>query len=556
MQSTFIIRDIIKKNISDNFDILIYNPDFLQINLENAKVYLYGNHVDNTDNKLDLLDGLEYEILFSGSYVYQNIFKSGVNIFSKSNIPFSFNVFHKGFFIIYNLPNELVKKIYNYTLVIEYNLSIENFQHNDGYTMDWDSGINETHLGINQFRFIGGMCGVSHNTSNNSGYISDNYYNQNHKIIAHDEDYELNNYICLHLANLDESNNWVNGYESECNIYSIKKMLMMLIEKKIPNLLTGYETVSDNFKIPIWSGDFVKIDNYDVQDDTLNVLSNDKTMKSNMFKYTFNDYSKPDAISNIEFLCSNKKYIIKIIKIILCEQKKIINDNVNNVNNFIINNHNNLNQVDYEDIYHKFDLEFDSTPNGYKILGLSNFLIIPTICSSNTKIEIEFELGNENISNVNNLDNLFDLNQIDFWLRYDRFCIDASPRRMLAQTFIIGDEEYPIVDLTEYLTKKKTNHNPNDIQWINLHQNPVQHQILNNNFNQILNNNPNQILNNNPNQIQDFYQNDNNIFPEQNEIKYLKKFSKIKNFFKYYKIVTESIIYLFIIMYILSGYLN
>ena len=280
METTYIIRDIITKNISDNFDILIYNPDFLKVNLENAQVYLYGNDsqtdnqiVEKTDNKLDLLDGLEYEILFSGCTVYNNIFKSGTDIFTNSDIPFGLNIFHKGVFIIYNLPNELVKKIYNHKLVIKYNISVKQFPNNNflgGHEMDWNSGINETNHDINKFRFIAGMCGITHNTSKKSGYISDEYYNKNHKIIAHDEDFELNNHMILHLANLDNSNNWVEGYKSECNIYSIKKMLMILIEKKKPNSLTGYHVVSDNLKIPIWSGNFVKIDNYEHSNDVLN----------------------------------------------------------------------------------------------------------------------------------------------------------------------------------------------------------------------------------------------------------------------------------------------
>lgn len=450
MRSTYIIKDIIKKNISDSFDILIYNPEFLTINLENAQLYLCEkfDNKDISNNKLDLLDGLMYDILFAGKIVYQNIVKSENNLFTISNIPFGMNIFHKGVFIIYNLPNILVKKIQNYSLVFEYKLSTENFFFNNllgGYEIDWNSGINETHIGINKFRFLSGMCGVSHHSSNDCTYISNAYYDSNHKIFAHDENFEFNNNIILHLDNLDSSNNWINGYLSECNVYCLNKILMIMLEKKTPIKNKNFEAVSDSIKIPIWLGDIFKQN------------------QQNFYKYTYYDYSKPDAISNIELLCVNTKYIVKNIKLTHSYTKNIIKTNDNN---FINNGNNKLNRDDYEDIYYTFDLEFDETPNGYKILGLSNFHVIPLLQSCVTKIEIEFVTGDEyNLNNFYNSDNLYSPNQIDFWLKYDRYILDTKPRIKIGNIFC-DYEEYPIIDLAEFFTK-------NDKFYFNLELNPV-----------------------------------------------------------------------------------
>jgi hypothetical protein len=320
-----------------------------------------------------------------------------------------------------------------------------------------------------------------------------------------------------------------------------------LIEKKIPNSTKGYEVVTDSIKIPIWSCDFV------------NISDNTNSLNLNCFKYTYSEYSKPDAISNIEFLCDNTKYIIKSI-ILTCSQikKKIVLDEPD------ININNNANRNDYEEIFHTYELEFDLIPEGYKILGLNDFLIIPTIHSINTKIQIDFELSNEHLNyltNSNSFDNLFNSNQIDFWLRYDRYVMDTVPRKSVALSFS-DYEEYPIIDLSEHLTKFLGNEYNDPTGMIRL-ANP--NMIYPPNLNLLNPNPPNMIYP--PNMINlpnmNYYQAVNEI-QEQNEIQeendvedeneidnknnYSNKFIKLLKSFEYYKIVTETFFYILIIL--------
>lgn len=533
MEKSYKIFDILEKNISDCFDILIFNPIFFTVNIENVQMYLLGEEGSLSNE----LDGLKYEIIISGSSIFYGIVSTGENLFKFGNIPFSYNIFHKALLIIYNLPNDIVKKILNYTIKFKYNLDVNLPTYLTGqiptnpYEMKWNCGIYETNEDKNKLRFMGGMSGMSgmsFRPNHQTQYISDNYLENNKKIFYHDDNFENNKYLILNVSHLDNFNNWVNDSNSECDVYSVNKLLDLIVHEKIPDGSDLFYTViSDTKKIPLWTGKFIRNDN--------DIIEN---KDKQIYKYKYSFYDKPDAISNIKFICDNNKYVFLDVRLFLSDIPKI-GETVNGV-------------AIYGDITfeteHEYELEFVPTEYGYVITGLNNFLIIPTINSIHTIIEIKFYLENK----IN--DNLLYENKTDFWIKYDRYIMDTVPRRNIAQDSL-NWEEFPIIDLVEYLPDYNN-------QIFNIPNNmiPIPNILANPNNIPINNMIPIPNIPANPNNIPDFIDNnendgDNNINKDESNKK--NDYEDLIESTKKYNILTETILYsLTILMIIITIYFD
>lgn len=449
MEISYKIFDILEKNISECFDIVIFNPIFLTVNIQNIQMYLF----DEENKESNILNGLDYEIIVAKMSIYHGLISSTENkLFISENIPFSYIIFHKCLFVIYNLSNETVKKISNYTITFKYilntNLPIYLMGQipTNAYEIKWNCGIYETNHENNFLRFMGGMCGMCFRTGNESEWFPDDYLKNNKKIFYYDNNFEINKYIILNISHIDDSNNWVNNYNSICNNYSINKILHTLITETIPNdLKNSYHVISETFKIPVWNNKFIKYDN------AINDQDNNIIYDKQIYIYKLNINDNSDAISNVKFICDSNKYIFLNVS--------LSSRNVSKIGE----THNGINLYGDIEFGEKYELEFVSSKYGYEISGLGNFMVIPTIRSFQTTIEIKFYILDNKLNNKT--DNiladkklLFDT-PIDFWIKYDRYCMDSSSRKKMNEDFF-NWEEFPIVDIIEYLPEYKCQDSP------------------------------------------------------------------------------------------------
>lgn len=441
MEIFYKISDILDKNISESFDIVLFNPIFLTVNIQNVQMYLF----DEKNNSSDILNGYHYEIIVSGLSIYYGLISSiDKNLFISENIPFSYNIFHKCLFVIYNLSNETVKKISNYTITFKYFLDTNLPLYIIGqipiypHEIKWNYGIYETNSEKNSLRFIGGMSGMTFRPAHELEFLSDDYLQNNKKIFYYDDNFEKNNYIILNISHLDESNNWVDNYKSMCNNYSITKILNTLVTQEIPNgLKKKYYIVSETLKIPLWNKNFIKCSNTIDDNKNNNMITN-----KFVYKYKYSMYDKPDAISNIKFICDPNKYVLVNVDLSYGDVSKIGET------------HDGIHLYGDVKFGEKYELEFVSTKYGYKISGLNNFIVIPTLKSTHTIIEIKFYISNDEPNNkIDNIllnDKLLYDTPNDFWIKYDRYCIDAGIRKKIFDDFF-NWEEYPFIELIDYL---------------------------------------------------------------------------------------------------------
>lgn len=435
LTSQYKISDILRRNIHNSFDILIYKPDFLCSNIENVQFFLS----DDNGNKTTKLDGLTYEIIFSISPIYKNILKSGTNLFTNSYIPFGYNIFHEGFFVLESLDNKMISEIINYTITFIYKVSTilltypPNQITGNNYEMNWNTGIDETNQDNNKFRFIDGMCGVAFNSNRQSSYFNDDYFLTNKSTFISGENFELNNSYGLKISHLDEQNNWVQGYKSECNPYHCNKILQSLIEHHKPaKELPPYQIIHETFKLPIG------FENFSIQQYNMDSTHSEQTEITNLYicKFTL-CYGNHDALTNIQFICPNTKYHFKNVKLILCSKAPV---------EYTVNN-----KPIYGNKFESFELEFEETNYGYKILGLDNFLVIPTLSCTMVNISIELNMCDYFILSTNL--NVLVQKIPDLWIKFDRIIYNSDIRQNL-QINKIDFEEFPIVDIIDYFKEK------------------------------------------------------------------------------------------------------
>ena len=424
------IKNYLTKNINLNYDLFIYKPEFLTKNISNAKF-----HLTNTDNiQSNKLDGLKFDIIFGHSYIYSNYFVSNTNIFEYSDIPFEYLVYHQGFLVIYDIPIELAINMLEYELEISWKESQtlqrypSNTIRNNVFEMKWSNGLEEKNNDIN-LKIIGGMIGFGFSFIVEE--YDKNYFESNGKIIYAKSDIETTYDVVFNIQYVDENKNWIENYNKHLYQYSTNKIIRLLNEKKIP-MLDGnnknYEMIGETFKIPI---------------------NNIKSHDSNSFVST-NFISIGDAIGSIQLICDNSKYQVNKIY--------IIKYNLINVTQITGNiNPDDGGQI-FEEKQEKYKMEFELNDSGYEVLGMGKFFVIPTI--GNNKLEIVIEFEHIQLFNTINYNKIYNDNKNiisnefdDFWIQFDRNVLLSKPKKNLVQ-MTTDYEEYPIVDICEYFTKK------------------------------------------------------------------------------------------------------
>ncbi len=562
MEEIFIVKDVLRKNIFETFDIVITKPKFLCSNIENVQVFL----LDLDGNLINKLNGLEYELVASSYSIYKNILTIGTNLFTNSNIPFAYNIYHLPKLIIYNLSNQLGLEIKDYQIKFTYNLSntLQNYPPNQippiPYEIKWNCGINEQNEDKNTIRFMHGMMGCSCCPTQS---FDKDYLHKNKRLLISNETLNPNDYYCINISHLDESNEWVENYGKEHNSYQYDKLINLLVyQSDIADNIGSYsKMISETSKVPVWSGHF------EYNPDNLEPNNSESNNLKSKYKVKIDLVGGIDAITNIQFLCDNKKYLFNSICLITTQIQRITNEE-NNITTY--------SSVTNDPI----QFEFDKTDYGYKILGLDNFLIIPIVPKQLVILEIEFNLVNNcqdefDFGNLGkeydlvNIDINVNLNEneqinlytkpIDFWVRYDRIAFDTEPRRNLAQSSL-DYEEYPIVDIIDYYPEKITlnqnNLNNQNIP-LNLNSQNIPLNLNNlNNLNQNDNEN-NQDENNQNDNKQDKDNQDEDNQDEDNQYENEQLYFELHDTFYKSKIYSEIIIYLLIILMIfIANYFN
>ncbi len=418
------ISECVIRNGFDLFDIVVIEPEFSKFNIINVIL----NIKDSNNLESNILDSNYYKIYGGSSLLQDEKLQLNTNLFVNNDIPFKLSYYHKILVCILNLTEEIVKKILNYTIEFKWYESNQLFIPNHflgGYRMKWNSNLvykiepNEN-LDINLV-FATGMLGLDKRVES----YEENYDEDKKYYYYFDE---LKKIKLLNLSNIPPYNNSNQIYiNKQINVYSEAKLVNYLTCNLTK--LNQQNVVSETLKIPIQSIKLIP--------NELDVYESD-----NHLTWT----SSPDAISNIYLLCDNTKYLIKNIILTLKTTKTNYRDDNplnNNPNNIIINSK--------EEI---FDLEFNLIDSGYKIAGLSSFLIIPTIGSFSIKLKIIFNSEHLKLNSIDELselkpDNIDKLLPNDFWIKFDRYVFDAKPRIELAKNF--NDySEYPVIDLVEY----------------------------------------------------------------------------------------------------------
>jgi hypothetical protein len=464
----YTIKNFLVKNINLNWDILIHKPEFLTKNISNVQFFL----TDQNNCNSSILDNYLFKIVFNGSPIYTNYLKSNQDIFEYSDIPFEYIYYHQGVFILENIPKHIANSIMDYKINFIYSDSqtLQYFQANIqpiSFEMKWNVGIKEEKPNDNKLRIMSGMIGCFYN----SFYMEDEFYNQNHKIVFDSENLEHN---IVKINYLDEHNNWVSGYQNELDVNTFSGSLNVLVSKKI-NLIQDFNKKNQN---PNTNQGILPIVNENIE-----VLAENFKIPLNGINFDNSNYAKfisttllsmpSDGVSNIVLLCNNNKYTINKIylDLVMITYKKM--DNGDNI---------------YEETTNTYEMEFDINESeseheqGYKILGMSDFFVIPTIINNKTYLRIEFETNNLDLDfdtvlifddNNNILSDLFD----DFWIKFDRLLMNTDVRKKLAQSSQ-DYEEYPIVNILEYYPKihynKSIYYLKPDVNEFRLPLNPIQ----------------------------------------------------------------------------------
>lgn len=418
--------DYIERNCSGLFDIVILRPEFTKVNIKEVSLQL----LDNDYLPSDKLENTQYNVYGGPSLIFSEKLKSNTHLFKYADIPFGELMYHKILFCLLNINKQTIEQIYDYTLEFKWVESTHVFVEYGwlGYGIKWgfnysdegNPGINE---GEPEERVMGKCYGPFEYTRNfrtlriGAGMIapsayyekySDDYIETNKNIYFIEE---KRIYPLLNIAHTKPSDYSIGFSDIPVDVYGqdkIVQLLKIVIPYNNPQNV-NYNWVSETYKIPIQK---------------IKLLS--ESNPSNKFEFDLmKSYcGRPDAISNIHLLCDNTKYCIeKILFIASTPSYKTVNN---------------------EEVYDlEFELEFDYTDYGYKVLGLSNLLVIPTICYSSYYFKVIFNTSNK--FELNDIDSLY---PTDFFIKLDRYAINTNPRRWLAQKY--NDYlEYPIAGLIE-----------------------------------------------------------------------------------------------------------
>ncbi len=406
------ISDCVVRNILGTFDLYIFDPKFTRYNINIVRLCIK----DSTNTESNILEGYNYKVYIGGAIIYDSKLKSNVHLFSYENIPFTELYNQKLYLCILSISTDIIKQIIDYKIEFiwnEFNFQLADYNFdNNYYEMDWTLN-NTTSLTTNladeskkqdvKLCFMGGLVGVKGNYK--YLYFSKNFIDSNTYIYSSDQS---NIYQLINLSHIISSDsNTTNFYNSEIDVYDCIRIVDLLVysDNYFKNKI--FPIVSERYKIPIQK--LIKLDS-NFQYKSINIINS----------------SGFDAISNIYLLCDNLKYNVE--KIIL-----------------------NLKTYDWGDNSHTFhidtfELEFVSNNYGYKVSGLSDFLVIPIVSRFQVNLEIIFSTQEEIIKS-NDLDELF---PIDFWIKLDRYCLDKEPRINLFNSRI-DYSEYPVADLIDYL---------------------------------------------------------------------------------------------------------
>jgi hypothetical protein len=244
--------------------------------------------------------------------------------------------------------------------------------------------------------------------------------NQNIKI----ETNELNH---LNINHLESSNDFVDGYdklELEINKISefmkkIKEIYLDQTEELKSNGDTRYKIISETTKIEL-----------DVGTKQIQVSETD----DNKYISTtlLNPWKLYDGMTNLSILMDNSKYAIEDIKI--RTRAKNSNDNI------------------YRNI--EWDLEFEECEEGYRILGLDNFIHIGLVGLEEIFLDIVYDICIDelDISEKNNFGWLGWFG----WLKFTQCYYNEIIKQNLRSNLYTNEESYS-VDIIDYIWIEKIN---------------------------------------------------------------------------------------------------
>ncbi len=418
------ISDYIERNCSGLFDIDILRPEFTKVNIKQVSLQL----LDNVYLPSYKLENIQYRV-YGGLYLlFSEKLKSNTHLFKYADIPFGKLMYNKILFCLLNIDKETIKQIYNYTLEFKWSESTNAFVEHGwlGYLIDWgfnysDEGNPDINEGEPEERAMGKINGPFKNTRTcrtlriGAGMVSPSAYYEKYS----DDYIETNKNIyyigdtricpLLNIAHVKPTDYSIGFCDNPIDIYGQNKIIQLLkivIPGNNPKNLT-YGGVSETYKIPI---------------QRIKLLSESDFNSKYEFELMKSRCDHIDSISNIHLLCDNTKYSVeKVLFIASTPSYKTVNN---------------------EEVYDlEFELEFDFTDYGYKILGLSSLFVIPTICYSSYYIKIIFNTPNR--LELNDIDSLY---PTDFFIKLDRYVLQTDTRRYFAQK---TNEylEYPIASL-------------------------------------------------------------------------------------------------------------
>ncbi len=393
------IQDLIIKNPFGQFDILIFNPEFIKYNIFEVKFNLQ----DNQGIVYELIDNLDYSI-YNSSLLFKGKTKSDTNIFSVQDIPLSYVKYHPIYMVIHNINLELKNNLVDKNLIFKWTESIAYPQLNpdDSHPdveIQWNIGIESDGFEY-RLRIIQNHTGMNRKIYRQ---INEEYIKSSTELYVYNDS---NKYLAFNINHLDEHNNYKPDAFANFDYYSGSNLLEELLR----------ENSTRHIDDPMHKG---------VISETCKITPTkyiELEQNNNLFRYrtrTTLCFSYLDGLTNIKLICDNTKYLVKKINLHMIRTQK--------VNNQIIQ---------YESVD---ELEVKSEPYGYKVAGLDNYLVIITLCSLRTDIEIELDTGEK----------MFNKELDDLAIIFNRMVFDQPIRRNLGKNLDYVEECY-ITDITDY----------------------------------------------------------------------------------------------------------
>lgn len=232
----------------------------------------------------------------------------------------------------------------------------------------------------------------------------------------------------LNINHLGTLNNFVDDYDKlKINntsefIKKIKEIYLDQTDELKSNDDTRYKIISETTKIEL---DIGTKHSHTVETD------NNKYISTTLL----NPWKLYDGITNLTILTDNSKYIIENIKI--RTRAKNLNDNI------------------YRDI--KWDLEFEECEEGYKILGLDNFIHIGLVGLEEIFLDIIYDMCIDELEESNELNKL-EKNDLGWfgWLKFTQCYYNDIIKQNLKKNLYTNEESYS-VDIVDYIWIEKIN---------------------------------------------------------------------------------------------------